>query len=143
MNKVIRTASKYIAAFALLLSTAFMFVQPTVFAENGCKQGDDVNGYNLNTAIDKNCTRGEGAPTELFGDGGIVTQVINIMLFLVGILAVIMIIWAGIRYTTAHGDKGQVESAKNTMIQAIVGLIIAMVAYAIVNWVVNTLFKKA
>ena len=71
------------------------------------------------------------------GDSGIVNTVINTMLFIVGILSVIMIIFAGIRYVTAHGDKGQVESAKNTLIYAIVGLIIAIVAYALVNWVAN------
>ena len=57
------------------------------------------------------------------------------MLFIVGILAVVMIIYAGIRYTTAHGDKGQVESAKNTLMYSIVGLVVAIIAYALVNWV--------
>lgn len=82
-------------------------------------------------------TQNDDMPTELFDDGGIVTTVINTMLFIVGILAVIMIIYAGIRYTTAHGDKGQVESAKNTLMYSIVGLVVAIVAYAVVNWVVG------
>lgn len=68
---------------------------------------------------------------------GIVGTVINTMLFIVGILAVIMIIYAGIRYTTAHGDKSQVESAKNTLTYAIVGLVVAIIAFALVNWVVK------
>ena len=46
-----------------------------------------------------------------------------------------MIIFSGIRYITAHGDKGQVESAKNTLIYSIVGLVVAIIAYAIVSWV--------
>ena len=66
---------------------------------------------------------------------GIVSKVVNVMLFIVGILAVIMIIFSGIRYITAHGDKGQVESAKNTLIYSIVGLVVAIIAYAIVSWV--------
>ena len=65
----------------------------------------------------------------------IVGTVINTMLFIVGILSVIMIIYAGIRYVTAHGDSKQVGDAKNTLIYAIVGLIISIVAYALVNWV--------
>ena len=65
----------------------------------------------------------------------IASTVVNTMLFIVGILAVVMIIFSGIRYITAHGDKGQVESAKNTLIYSIVGLVIAIVAYAIVSWV--------
>ena len=66
---------------------------------------------------------------------GIASKVVNVMLFIVGILAVIMIIFSGIRYITAHGDKGQVESAKNTLIYSIVGLVVAIIAYAIVSWV--------
>lgn len=89
----------------------------------------------LDDAMEK--TQNDDMPTELFDDGGIVTTVINTMLFIVGILAVIMIIYAGIRYTTAHGDKGQVESAKNTLMYSIVGLVVAIVAYAVVNWVVG------
>lgn len=65
----------------------------------------------------------------------IASKVVNVMLFIVGILAVIMIIFSGIRYITAHGDKGQVESAKNTLIYSIVGLVVAIIAYAIVSWV--------
>ena len=83
------------------------------------------------------CTENDDMPKSLTGDNGIVTTVINTMLFIVGILSVIMIIYAGIRYVTAHGDKGQVEGAKNTLIYAIVGLIVSIVAYALVNWVVG------
>ena len=68
---------------------------------------------------------------------GIVKTVIDTMLFIVGVLAVIMIIFSGIRYITAHGDKGQVESAKNTLIYSIVGLVVAIVAYAVVGWVIG------
>lgn len=67
----------------------------------------------------------------------IVGTIVNTMLFIVGVLAVVMIIYSGIRYITAHGDKGQVEGAKNTLIYSIVGLIVAIVAYALVNWVLD------
>lgn len=64
-----------------------------------------------------------------------VSTVINTMLFIAGLLAVIMIIFSGIRYISSHGDKSQVESAKNTLIYSVVGLVIAIIAYALVNWV--------
>ena len=92
---------------------------------------DDPGG--LQGALEQ--TQSDDMPTELFGEGSIVTTVINTMLFIVGILSVIMIIYAGIRYVTAHGDSKQVGDAKNTLIYAIVGLIISIVAYALVNWV--------
>ena len=68
---------------------------------------------------------------------GVIDTVINTMLFIVGILSVAMIIYSGIRYVTAHGDKSQIESAKNTLIYSIVGLVIAIIAYAVVNWVLG------
>ena len=74
----------------------------------------------------------------LFGSDSIASTIINTMLFLVSLLAVVMIIYSGIRYVTAHGDKSQVESAKNTLIYSVVGLIVAIVAYALVSWVLDT-----
>lgn len=81
-------------------------------------------------------------PKELFGDGGIFTQVINFLLFFVGVVSVIMIIYGGIQYTTSAGDSGKVTSAKNTILYAIVGLIVSILAYAIVNFVTNTFLSK-
>jgi len=66
-------------------------------------------------------------------------DVINILLFIIGAVAVIMIIVGGIRYTTSGGDQASVTSAKNTILYSIVGLVVAIMAYAIVNWVLNGL----
>ena len=67
----------------------------------------------------------------------IVGTVINTMLFIVGILSVIMIIYAGIRFITANGNAQQVSTAKNILIYSIVGLVISIIAYAVVNWVIG------
>ena len=82
------------------------------------------------------CGKNNSSPTNLFGNGGIFQTVINIMLFIVGVLAVVMIIFSGIRYTSSRGDPKQVESAKNTLMYSIIGLVIAIFAYAIINWIV-------
>lgn len=71
--------------------------------------------------------------------GKIINSVINILLFIVGTIAVIMIIVAGIFYVTSAGDAGKVTKAKNTLTYSIVGLLVALLAYAIVNWVVKIL----
>ena len=62
-------------------------------------------------------------------------DVVNIILWIVGILSVIMLVWGGIKYTTSAGDTNKVTSAKNTIIYAVIGLVIAIMAYAIVNFV--------
>lgn len=68
---------------------------------------------------------------------GIITNIINLLLVVIGIIAVIMIIIGGFRYTTSAGDAGQTKSARDTIIYAVVGLVIAIMAYAIVNFVLS------
>lgn len=68
----------------------------------------------------------------------IITTIINVMLFIAGALAVIMIIYGGIRYITAHGDEKQVKVAKDTIVYSVAGLIIAILAYALVTFIFNT-----
>jgi len=67
-----------------------------------------------------------------------IKNIVNVLLFVLGAIAVIMIIIGGIRYTTSNGDSGQVTSAKNTIMYAVVGLVVAIMAYAIVNFVVSS-----
>lgn len=83
--------------------------------------------------------RGSGMPSSLFGDGGVITTITNTLLFIVGALAVIMIIFGGIRYATSAGNASSITAAKNTILYAIVGLIIAFLAFAAVNWVLGAI----
>ena len=69
----------------------------------------------------------------------IVGTVINTMLFIVGILSVIMIIYAGIRFITAGGNAQQVATAKKILIYSVVGLVVAICSYTIVNFVIGKL----
>ena len=82
--------------------------------------------------------RGTDVPSTLLGDGGVLTTVINAMLFIVGFLSVIMLIFGGLRYIISGGNSAAVTTAKNTILYAIVGLIIAIFAYAIVNFVIGS-----
>ena len=66
-----------------------------------------------------------------------ITNIVNILLFLAGAIAVIVIIIGGIRYVMSSGDAGQVQAAKNTILYAVVGLVVVIMAYAIVNFVIN------
>jgi glucose uptake protein GlcU len=83
--------------------------------------------------------RCDGCPTNLFGDNGIFKQITNTMLYIIGIIAVVMLIVGGIRYVTSGGDAKKVTDAKNTVLYAIIGLVIAFLAYAIVNFVISAL----
>jgi hypothetical protein len=67
----------------------------------------------------------------------LIRTVVNVLLFILGAVAVIMIVIGGIKYTTSNGDASSVTSAKNTIMYAVVGLIVALMAYAIVNFVIQ------
>lgn len=67
----------------------------------------------------------------------LIGTVVNTLLFIIGAVAVIMLIFGGFRYVTSGGDSNAVTSAKNTILYAIIGIIVAVLAYAIVNWVLG------
>ncbi len=67
----------------------------------------------------------------------LVAQIINIFSVVVGIVAVIMIIIGGFRYITSGGDSGNVTGAKNTILYAIIGLVIVALAQFIVKFILS------
>jgi hypothetical protein len=72
------------------------------------------------------------------GDGAQLTKVIKLVIqiisAIVGVAAVIMVIIGGMKYVTSGGDASKIASAKNTIVYAIVGLIIVALAQAIVRF---------
>lgn len=68
-----------------------------------------------------------------------VRSIINILLFVIGLIAVLMIIIGGLRYVLSGGDSNSTNAAKNTILYAVIGLVVAIMAYAIVNFVVDRL----
>lgn len=81
----------------------------------------------------------DGCPANLFGENGVFRQVTNAILYIVGIVAVIMLIIGGIKYVVSGGDAKKVTDAKNTVLYAIIGLVICFFAFAIVNFVILSL----
>ncbi|MBR5419193.1 hypothetical protein IK110_03020 [Candidatus Saccharibacteria bacterium] len=69
----------------------------------------------------------------------IVTIIINTVIFVIGMVAVVMIILGGISYATSQGDAGKVKKGKDTILYGIIGLVIAILAFAIVNFVLGAL----
>lgn len=69
-----------------------------------------------------------------------VSTIVNVILGVVGFIAVVMIIIGGISYTTSAGDASKVKKAKDTILYGVVGLVIALLAFAIVNFVLTSVF---
>ena len=66
---------------------------------------------------------------------GIITNVINILSILVGAVSVIMLIVGGFRYIISNGDSNSTKGAKDTIMYALIGLIIVLFAQVIVRFV--------
>ena len=76
--------------------------------------------------------RPTGAPDNL---GKMFTQIANVALYIIGAVSVLMLIYGGIRYTVSAGDSAAVTAAKSTIMYAVIGVVVALLAYAIVNFV--------
>lgn len=127
MKKLFNRFAKLLAIVTVVaVSSVAMLSTPTLAASASSEILSGANATGAQT----------GNPTNV---SSIIETTINILLFAVGILSVIMIIYAGIRYVTSAGNSQSVSAAKNTLIYSIVGLVIAIVAYALVDWVFTTI----
>lgn len=82
--------------------------------------------------------KGIDQPVELFGSTGVFRKITDVLLFIVGAISVIMIIVGGLRYVLSGGDSTHITGAKNTILYAIIGLIVALLAYAAIDFVINS-----
>jgi hypothetical protein len=129
LNKILLTGLLIVPMVALLVS---LFSPINVFAAD-CETGT----YNIITG--SACGSGTGQNGTLFGEGGLFTIIVNVALFIIGSISVLMLIYGGIRYTISGGDEKAITSAKNTILYAVVGIVVAVLAYAIVNFVISAL----
>lgn len=128
------------AAAVVPVRTALAADPPAGTAGAAAQEADDTDdtaANPVNTACaalgSANCTDTSGG----VGVGNIIKTVITILSWVVGIAAIIMIIYSGFRYVTSRGDANAVSAAKNTLIYALVGIVIVVLAQAIVAFVID------
>lgn len=83
------------------------------------------------------CQEKNNKDNPLFGPTGIITKATQLIAILVGIASVFMIIVSGIRFITSSGDPNTVNGAKNTLLYAVIGLVIAIIAQILVGTVIS------
>lgn len=110
------------AAVAVVPATAYAAPCDTLTIANGAE-----------------CAKPTGAKEDLFGDKGIFSTIANTLIFLVGAIAVLFLIIGGLRYVVSNGEAKNVEAAKNTILYAIIGIVVAILAYAAVKFVITSL----
>ena len=122
---------KYALAFFAVPALVLSVSAAPVFAQQ------DAEDLSLSITQGVQAARGNDQPNDLFGPTGIFHTITNVLLFIIGAVSVIMLIIGGFRYVTSQGDSSQVTSAKNTILYAVIGLIIAILAFAVVSFVTD------
>lgn len=69
----------------------------------------------------------------------IIENIVNVLLGIVGFIALLMVVWGGIRYIISRGNDDEVEKAKYTIFYALVGLLVIGISAALVNFVLEAL----
>lgn len=92
------------------------------------------------------CTASNAQNTEFCKQKGktadsVIQGIINFLLMLAAIISVIVIIVGGFRYSTSGGDANQVTAAKNTILYAVIGLVVSLFAWSIVNFAYEFMTK--
>ena len=134
MNKIIKRIILSTTALLAIVMPAGLVVAPA-FAVSQANIPDSLcKGGNLDVT-DGTCKSDPVEAQQTVND--IIGTVINIFSIVVDVTAVIMIIVGGFQYITSGGDSGKVTTAKNTILFAIVGLVIVALAQVIVNFVLS------
>lgn len=118
----------YLLAASALVCIASLLFSHTALAAN----------FDMGLTDGANAAHGVQQPSDLFGQTGTFRTITNVLLYLVGAISVIMLIVGGLRYVISGGDSTAVQNAKNTILYAIVGIVVAILAYAVVDFVINS-----
>ena len=131
-----KNIKRTLIAATLVLGIAFTAIpalsQPAFAQVNPQEQACKGTGGTWNGTTCVGNTTTDDLPT-------VITNIINVLLYIIGAIGVVMVIIGGIMYTVSAGDAAAVTKAKNTILYAVIGLVIAFLAYAIVNWVIGAL----
>jgi len=131
---MLKTLRKRILALgvAVALIAAPVALPVAVYADAAIQQNLQC-GTTFTTDSTAACDTSKGATTI----NDTIVKVINFFSAIVGVVSVIMIIYGGFKYISSGGDSGNVQSAKNTIIYAVIGLVVVAMAQFIVQFVLN------
>ena len=126
-----KTISVFVAVIAIAMLLATLVTAPVAASSiwDGLLRGAEL------TDPDATVLNVEDQATQL------IASIINILSLVVGVVAVVMIIIGGFKYITSGGDSGNVTGAKNTILYAVIGLVIVALAQIIVRFVLDRIIE--
>lgn len=128
---------RFLQKLATTLSLSAMLMVPTlatVHAQTDIEQGL-CDGANLSVQSSGGTCANDTVAEQRVDN--IIKLVINIFSLVVGVVSVIMIIVGGLKYITSGGDSGNITGAKNTILYAIIGLVVVALAQVVVRFVLS------
>lgn len=128
---------KFVLLAVVLFTFAFMLPYNRAFAYDPFSAVCDQ--YNKTGSTSENaptaCSAGNEDPVT--GSGGLILKIARLISLLTGIVSVVIVILAGLKYVTANGDSNSINSAKNTIVYALVGLVVSVAAQGIIVFALN------
>ena len=120
---------------SLLVISGFLFFSPAVMAGDvdSLWGGSDVKMYFKTNS---------GLPSEVNTDPRIViAELIRDVLGFLGIIAVVIILFAGFRWMTSGGDEDKISKSKQMLVAGVIGLLIVLFSYALASFVIKQIIR--
>lgn len=115
----------------LMMVLMGIIYSPVVMADNVfnpiCEDGSLTENQRIEAGCDAKSQEGVGR----------IMNIINVAIGLAGLVAVVVVVFGGQRYLTSAGDPGRVKQAKDMVMYGVIGLVVAVLAWAIVNFVLT------
>ncbi|CAN5400066.1 hypothetical protein BH10PAT3_BH10PAT3_5490 [soil metagenome] len=136
MKKLILIAVAVFSLFTLFVSFRTVASAASFDPLDNACNGVPVSGADASSVC---ADKANNTANPLTGTDGILIKAVRIVTLLTGIASVIVIIISGLKYITSNGDSNSINSAKNTMLYAIIGVVVSLMSQAIILFVLNKL----
>jgi len=147
MLKKIRAKLLVVLAAAVLVAVPIAATGTARAADEPSNKGNVDLQNNLGCGATFNVTPsadcGKNTETGAGKVQGVITTILNYFSIIVGLIAVVMLIFGGLKYITSGGDTGKATSARSTIVSAVIGLVIVALAQIIVQFVLDKTTKGA
>lgn len=149
MKKITKLISLLLIGFLSFVVANTTFNITPVFADDpSTSNSGSTTSSNSSTYVDV-CAQ-QGVPQEVKDAAGcpgnpnsdlstVIKNILNAIIGVAGIVSVIYIIIGGVQYMTSSGDAAKTQKAKNTILYAVIGLIVCALSFAIVNWTIDAI----
>lgn len=134
MRKILVIVALIVGVLSISATSKAVYASGSSGSGSGSKNSASIPG-GIQSGINA-AEKAHGGSGDLMG---FFKKIVNTFLFLIGAIAVAMIVYAGFQYVNSGGDSGKVSAAKNTILYAVIGIVVATLAYAIVNFVVSNI----